>query len=155
MLQTEGIKEKTMLRNIKGFTLIEMLVVIAIISILVAIVISAVGNSTDKAKAATDVVNLRAIDAELNIHVLSNQKTIPEILSTVSHPTSQLDPDAVIYAVYSHPGFIEVFYVSGDVYYGFDYLSELATNGPKSPKLAQIGTAKPDIPGGIWYTIDP
>ena len=53
--------------NKKGFTLIEMLVVIAIIAVLVSIVIPVVGNSTEKAKAAADAANLRSVQAELNI----------------------------------------------------------------------------------------
>lgn len=144
-----------MLHSKKGFTLIEMLVVIAIIAILVAVVIPVMGNSTAKAKAAADAANLRAVYAELNIHVLNGEKTIPEILNAASNPTSQMDPDAVICAVFDAPGFIQVYYKNGDVYYGFDYLSELATNGPDSPKLAEIGTAKPEIPGGTWYTVNP
>ena len=143
------------MRNKKGFTLIEMLVVIAIIAILVAVVIPAMGNSTAKAKAATDAANLRAVYAELNMYVINGEKTIPEILNAASNPTSQMDPDAVICAVFDAPGFIQVFYANGNVYYGFDYLSELATNGPDSPKLAEIGTAKPEIPGGTWYTVNP
>lgn len=50
--------------NKKGFTLIEMLVVIAIIAVLVSIVIPTVSSSTNKAKAATDAANLRSILAE-------------------------------------------------------------------------------------------
>lgn len=57
--------------NKKGFTLIEMLVVIAIIAILVAIVIPVVGNSTAKAQAATDAANLRSAQAALQIAVLN------------------------------------------------------------------------------------
>lgn len=144
-----------MKRSKKGFTLIEMLVVIAIIAILVAVVIPVVGNATAKAKAATDAANLRAVYAELNIHVINGEKTIPEILNAASNPTSKMDPDAVICAVFDAPGFIQVYYVNGDTYYGFDYLSELGTNGPDSPALATIGTAKPDIPGGTWYTVNP
>ena len=45
--------------NKKGFTLIEMLVVIAIIAILVAIIIPTVLQSSAKAKAGTDAANLR------------------------------------------------------------------------------------------------
>ena len=45
----------------KGFTLIEMLVVIAIIALLVAIIIPTVSNATVKAKAATDAANLRSM----------------------------------------------------------------------------------------------
>ena len=56
--------------NKKGFTLIEMLVVIAIIAILVAIIIPVVGNSTSKAEAATDAANLRSAKAALVIAVL-------------------------------------------------------------------------------------
>ena len=141
--------------NKKGFTLIEMLVVIAIISIMVAVVIPVVGNSTAKAKAATDAANLRAVYAELNIHVLNGDKTIQEILDAASNPVSKMDPDAVICAVFDAPGFIQVYYVNGNTYYGFDYLSELGTNGPDSPNLEVIGTAKPEIPSGTWYTVNP
>lgn len=56
--------------NKKGFTLIEMLVVIAIIAILVAIIIPVVGNSTTKAEAATDAANLRSAKTALTIAVL-------------------------------------------------------------------------------------
>lgn len=141
--------------NKKGFTLIEMLVVIAIIAILVAIVIPVVNNSTEKAKAATDAANLRAVYAELNIHVINGNKSVQEILDAASNPISHMDPDAVICAVFDAPGFIQVYYVNGSTYYGFDYLSELATNGPDSSNLEVIGTAKPEIPGGTWYTVNP
>ena len=59
------------LTNKKGFTLIEMLVVIAIIAILVAIIIPVVTSSTDKAAAATDAANLRSYKAEITTHYLS------------------------------------------------------------------------------------
>ena len=57
--------------NKKGFTLIEMLVVIAIIAILVSIVIPTVSSATDKAAAATNAANLRAVYAELQTDILS------------------------------------------------------------------------------------
>ena len=144
-----------MLRNKKGFTLIEMLVVIAIIAVLVAIVIPVVGNTTMQAKAATDVANLRAVYAELNILVINGQlseQSVQEVMNSgKTNPTSTMDPEAKICAVFDTPGFIEVFYYKGDVYYGFAYLSELATNGPDSPKLAEIGTAKPNVEGTWCY----
>ena len=59
--------------NKKGFTLIEMLVVIAIIAVLVAIIIPVVGNSTLKAKAAADAANLRSVLAEATTDYLNGQ----------------------------------------------------------------------------------
>ena len=61
--------------NKKGFTLIEMLVVIAIIAILVAIVIPTVSNATTKAKEATDVANLRSYVAQYQVATVSNDTT--------------------------------------------------------------------------------
>lgn len=61
-----------MKRNKKGFTLIEMLVVIAIIAVLVAIVIPTVSSSTDKAGAAANAANLRAIVAEATTKLLAS-----------------------------------------------------------------------------------
>ena len=58
--------------NKKGFTLIEMLVVIAIIAVLVAIVVPTVSKSTEKSKAAADAANLRTIAAEAAIDYLDN-----------------------------------------------------------------------------------
>lgn len=57
--------------NKKGFTLIEMLVVIAIIAVLVAIVIPTVGSATEKAKEAADVANIRSAIAEVTTNALA------------------------------------------------------------------------------------
>ena len=58
--------------NKKGFTLIEMLVVIAIIAVLVAIIIPTVSSATTKAKAAADAANLRAMVAEGTVDYLGD-----------------------------------------------------------------------------------
>ena len=142
-------------RKKKGFTLIEMLAVIAIISILVAIIVPAVGNSTVKAKAATDAANLRSILSVLNIQVVNGNKTVTEIINTCADPTSKMDPEAKLTVVFETPGFIDAFYATGSVYYSLEYLAELSVNGPDSPDLVTIGTAKPEIPGGTWYTVNP
>lgn len=137
-------------RNQKGFTLIEMLVVIAVVAVLVSIIIPAVGSSTIKAQAAADVANLRVIYADLNVNVINGDMTVPEIIDAARNPISQMDPSAKLFAVFDTPGFIYVYYVNGSTFYSMEYLSELAINGPNSPKLAEIGTAKPDVEG-IWY----
>jgi prepilin-type N-terminal cleavage/methylation domain-containing protein len=46
--------------NEKGFTLMEMLIVVAIIAILIAIAIPTFNNSLNKAKLATDEANIRS-----------------------------------------------------------------------------------------------
>lgn len=51
----------------KGFTLMEMLVVIAIIAVLVTILVPSIGASLRKAKEAADVANLRAAYAQYQI----------------------------------------------------------------------------------------
>lgn len=59
-----------MMKTKKGFTLIEMLVVIAIIAVLVSIIIPTVTAATDKAAAATNAANLRAVKAEATTNYL-------------------------------------------------------------------------------------
>lgn len=65
--------------NKKGFTLIEMLVVIAIIAILVAIIIPTVMSSTDKAEASTIAANLRSLKAEISTSILSGEGTWKDV----------------------------------------------------------------------------
>ena len=58
-----GLREK--FRNKKGFTLVEMLIVVAIIAILVAVSIPVVGSALEKARNATDAANERALKGDL------------------------------------------------------------------------------------------
>lgn len=57
--------------NKKGFTLIEMLVVIAIIAILVAIIIPVVSAATERAAESRDAANIRAAIAEVSAEGLA------------------------------------------------------------------------------------
>lgn len=68
--------------NKKGFTLIEMLVVIAIIAVLVAIVIPVVGNSTEAAKEAADAANIRAAISEVTTKALLGDPTATKTVKT-------------------------------------------------------------------------
>ena len=61
--------------NKKGFTLIEMLVVIAIIAVLVSIIIPTVTSATDKAEAASIAANLRSVKAEIVTATLTEDST--------------------------------------------------------------------------------
>lgn len=60
--------------NKKGFTLIEMLVVIAIIAVLVAIIIPVISAATEKAKESSDAANIRAAIAQVSAEGLSKGK---------------------------------------------------------------------------------
>ena len=60
-------------RNNRGFTLIEMLIVVGIIAILVAVSIPMVNSSLEKAREATDMANERAAIAEATIEYLNDQ----------------------------------------------------------------------------------
>lgn len=60
------------LMNKKGFTLMEMLIVVAIIVILVAIAIPTFSSSLDDAKAATDAANLRGAKGIAEVADMTN-----------------------------------------------------------------------------------
>lgn len=71
--------------NKKGFTLIEMLAVIAIIAVLVPIIIPVVGTSTEKAAFATKAANLRALEAETVTAMLAQTTTTEHL--TIAYDT--------------------------------------------------------------------
>ena len=65
------------LNNKKGFTLMEMLIVVAIIAVLVAIAIPVFNGALTKSKEAADVANVRALYAEWQVGILTENKNIP------------------------------------------------------------------------------
>ena len=89
--------------NKKGFTLIEMLVVIAIIAVLVSIVIPVVGSATEKAKEAADAANIRAAIAEVTTTALMDGATaanaldakVPMTQGTAGFVTAELNTNGI------------------------------------------------------------
>lgn len=57
----------------KGFTLMEMLIVIAIIAVLIAIAIPIFTAQLERAREATDAANIRSAYAEVTAQALTNQ----------------------------------------------------------------------------------
>ena len=64
------------MKNKKGFTLMEMLIVVAIIAILIAIAIPTFASSLNKARIATDEANIRAGYASVMAEVLVGENDI-------------------------------------------------------------------------------
>lgn len=138
----------------KGFTLIEMLVVIAIIAVLVAIIIPITTAATDKAKAATDAANLRSVLGQANAYLMMENADV----SVLDSANLNVGPcksfkDAEMYIMYVNPGFIKVFYVDGDNYYGLDYFSDVATNGKAATLSALTITEAQEGHSPTWYNV--
>ena len=68
-------KEALRKRGVKGFTLMEMLIVIAIIAVLVAIAIPVLGAQLDRSKDAADEANARSAYALIQADALSPVKS--------------------------------------------------------------------------------
>lgn len=132
----------------KGFTLVEMLVVIAIIAVLVAIIIPTVLSANTKAKAAADAANLRSVLGEANNAAMLGQGIQSVIDADFEAPECKSFPDAQLKLLFVHPGFVDAYYVDGDNYYTLDYFSEVAEKGS-----SEISTAAPSVESNAeWYT---
>ena len=71
-----------MKKNNKGFTLAELLIVVAIIAVLVAIAIPVFTTQLEKSREATDMSNLRAAYAEVMATYLANGAKVGSTAST-------------------------------------------------------------------------
>lgn len=64
------------LKNRKGFTLAELLIVVAIIAVLVAISIPVFTTQLEKSREATDAANIRAAYAQASVEVLEGEADV-------------------------------------------------------------------------------
>jgi len=97
----------------KGFTLMEMLIVVAIIAILIAIAIPAFSSSLKKAKKSADEANLRSAYAEATVNMMENNATATsEAVKIQSDTTQKLTVQGASQEAIVSPGAGEKVYVS-------------------------------------------
>ena len=89
-------------RDQSGFTLVEMLSVVAIIAILIAVSIPLVGGALDRARHATDAANERAAKGAMSIYVLTGRT------AGVGEGNSNCDGEFIYYVYDATTGKIEV-----------------------------------------------
>jgi len=77
--------------NRSGFTLIEMLVVIAIIGLLASVVVVGVGSARQRARDTKRIADIRQIQNMLENYYASNNKYPAALTSLPSEPTDPLD----------------------------------------------------------------
>ena len=86
--------------NKKGFTLMEMLIVVAIIAVLVAIAIPTMSDSLEKSKEAADMANIRSVYAEIVANYLTDNTADSQSVTLTSNTTDwKSDANAVIAGV--------------------------------------------------------
>ena len=76
-----------MKKNNKGFTLAELLIVVAIIAVLTAIAIPVFTTQLERSREATDMSNLRAAYAEVMANYLANGAKVGTTSSTTTTAT--------------------------------------------------------------------
>ena len=81
---------KLLKKDKKGFTLMEMLIVVAIIAILVAIAIPTFSNALTRAKVSADKANVRAYYAEVTAAYMLEEKAAADL------PTDAIAKDGIL-----------------------------------------------------------
>ena len=81
-----------MKRNQKGFTLMEMLIVVAIIAVLVAVAIPVYTSQMHKVRVAADMANVRAYYAQIQADYMLTEKQNSIVPIDGKHPGSNI-PD--------------------------------------------------------------
>ena len=110
------------LKNKKGFTLMEMLIVVAIIAVLVAIALPVYNDRMHKVRVAADWANLRAYYAEIQLDYMTSGAYNPKVprfgvtqfdWDTISFlGGEEVDLQAGVYAVFPNTVKGEDYYVS-------------------------------------------
>lgn len=116
----------------KGFSLVEMMIVIAIVAILVAVVVPIVGASRNKAKGAVDAANIRSMMAEVATkRVSENDET--KLLDGMSIVDSEITPNSNVLFYIVNENEIRAYYSTNILFpnhlRGTDYNGAVADTG--------------------------
>ena len=91
------------IKNTKGFTLMEMLIVVAIIAILIAIAIPTFNSSLNKAKVATDEANIRSGYAAVMTAILTEDEPAGTYILNVDGTVTKGDTSSTAYQTKGTP----------------------------------------------------
>ena len=103
---------KTIKKNEKGFTLVELVIVVAILAILATLLVPRIMGNVEEAKKSKELANARTIASEITIHnalvkVEGTGTTIPATLPTSGEKTLQ-DSDSSNAETYYNGSFGEL-----------------------------------------------
>lgn len=130
----------------EGFTLIEMLVVIAIIAVLAAVIIPTASTATKKANSAVDVYNLRSLMGLANTLLLDNNENAAATFAGMHPSDCKTYPGAEAWIGYVNPGFMLPAFLKDGKYYTLDYFADIAATGSSTQSTAQPS-------GYTWYRV--
>ena len=130
-------------RNNHGFTLIEMLLVVAVIAVLVSIIVPRVSNATDKSAAAADAANLRAAKSAIASGILEGLYGADEASIAAEEldvPVTSNYKAAGAFSAKIEGGVITVLYGAMDI----NALADIADNGVADLSNAGSATVAPE-----------
>ena len=85
-------------RNTKGFTLVEILIVVIILGILAAIVIPQFTNASENAKGSSLYTQLQTIRSQLELYQVQHNGDYPTLAQLWGNMTSKTDVDGTVNA---------------------------------------------------------